>query len=353
MKRILLMVIVFLLTTLPVFGVIATYSTYPLKLESYNSIYMNKYGGTGTNHYQDMMAMHIGRFTIDTQGPKIRSLALISNISNEFEFIGPTTWNPDSTDTLGFHGVAILKYGSALYNSNLNQGNINPINPTNTPMDGIITIDFYLISHNPASIFLPNKNYTHQSGIVGNFSISYSKKNKDFWNTDFDPMPGPNGLPISPQPYLGSGTVTPDVAVPYEDPNVPLFDFSIIEQQESFDLQMAIGNSLALIAKAQVIVSNADASDPCGVTLTFSDGTAHEFFSMSHTEDSELPNISYKIHFDGNILGPGDSVDWVGFVNNTYTKDMFVTGISQTEVDNLVEGTYSDTITIHLTAKDT
>ncbi len=42
MKRILLLISVFVLTTFSVSGVIATYSTYPLKLESYNSIYMNK-----------------------------------------------------------------------------------------------------------------------------------------------------------------------------------------------------------------------------------------------------------------------------------------------------------------------
>jgi hypothetical protein len=137
-----------LLSSLLVAGVIATYSTYPLKLESYNSIYLNKYGGTGTNHYQNMMAMHMGRFTIDTQGQTVRSFALLSNISNEFQFYGPTTWNPNTGNTLGFHGVAILKYGSQLYNSNLNQGNVNPINPTNTPMSGTITIDFYLISYN-------------------------------------------------------------------------------------------------------------------------------------------------------------------------------------------------------------
>jgi len=83
MKRILLLISVFVLTTFSVSGVIATYSTYPLKLESYNSIYMNKYGGTGTNHYQDMKAIHIGRFTIDTQGQMIRSFTLLSNISNE------------------------------------------------------------------------------------------------------------------------------------------------------------------------------------------------------------------------------------------------------------------------------
>lgn len=82
-----------------------------------------------------MMTMHIGRFTIDTQGQMIRSFALLSNISNEFVFRGPTTWNHDSTDTLGFHGVAILKYGSALYNSHLNLGNIKP-NPTYVLMTG-------------------------------------------------------------------------------------------------------------------------------------------------------------------------------------------------------------------------
>lgn len=353
MKKIGVCIALLLLPSFLVFGVIATYSTYPLKLESYNSIYVNKYGGTGTNHYQNMMAMHMGRFTIDTQGQTIRSFALLSNISNEFVFRGPTTWNPNKNDKLGFHGVAILRYGSQLYNSNLNQGNTNPINPTNTAMHGLITIDFFLISHNPDTVFIPERTYTHQSGTVGNFVVSYSTENVDFWNTDFTPVTGADGTPVPQQPYLGSGTVTPDVAVPYEDPTDPVFDFSIVEIQQQFHLHQAYNTAAAYVAKAQVVVSNTQAGNPAGVTLTFSDGTTNEFFSMSHTEEPGLPTIHYKLLFDGNTLGPGGSVDWIGFVNGTYTKDISVTHISQTEVDNLIAGNYSDTITVQLTPKDT
>lgn len=353
MKKLLLLIYLCLLSSLLVAGVIATYSTYPLKLESYNSIYLNKYGGTGTNHYQNMMAMHMGRFTIDTQGQTVRSFALLSNISNEFQFYGPTTWNPNTGNTLGFHGVAILKYGSQLYNSNLNQGNVNPINPTNTPMSGTITIDFYLISYNPDTVFIPESTYTHQSGTVGNFAVSYSSENIDFWNAHFTPVTGPDGQPVPQQPYLDSGTATPIAAVPYEDPTDPIFDFSIIEVQESFKLNKAYGSKRALVAKAQVIVTNADASNPAGVTLTFTNETNTGFFALKHTEDPDLNTIPYKLYFNGVTLDPGDSVDWDGLVNATYIKDIEVTQIPQSYGNNLVAGTYRDTIIVNLTPKDT
>lgn len=354
MKKIGVCIALLLLPSFLVFGVIATYSTYPLKLESYNSIYVNKYGGTGTNHYQNMMAMHMGRFTIDTQGQTIRSFALLSNISNEFVFTGPTTWNPTlTTDILGFHGVAILRYGSQLYNSDLNQGNVNPINPTNSPMNGLITIDFFLISHNPDTVFIPDRTYTHQSGTVGNFVVSYSTENVDFWNTDFTPVNGADGTPVPQQPYLGSGTVTPDVAVPYEDPTDPVFDFSIVEIQQQFDLDKAYNTAAAYVAKAQVVVTNVQAGNPAGVTLTFSSDSTTDFFEMRHTEEQNLEPIGYKLLFDSTIIEPGDSVDWVGFSNATYTKNIYVTQVQEHAVENLVAGTYSDTITVQLTPKDT
>lgn len=354
MKKIVLFTILLLLSSLLVAGVIATYSTYPLKLESYNSIYQNKYGGIGTNHYPNLMAMHIGRFSVDTQGQTIRSFALLSNISNEFIFTGPTSWNPTlTTDQLGFHGVAILKYGSQLTNSNLNQGYTNPIYPTDTPMYGLISIDFYLISYNPDSVFLPDKSYTHMSGIVGDFTVSYSTENVGFWNADFTPVTGTNGLPIPSQPYLGPGTITPDDPVPYVDPTDPIFDFTITDVQGSFVLRDAYDTGTAYVAKAQVIVTNADVSNPCGVTLTFTNQTNTEFFEMRNTEDSNLSTLEYKLFFNGTIIDPGDSVDWVGFVNTTYTKDIFVTQIQKHEVDTLVEGTYYDTIVVTLTPKDT
>lgn len=279
---------------------------------------------------------------------------MLSNISNEFIFTGPTSWNPTlTTDQLGFHGVAILKYGSQLTNSNLNQGYTNPIYPTDTPMYGLISIDFYLISYNPDSVFLPDKSYTHMSGIVGDFTVSYSTENVGFWNADFTPVTGTNGLPIPSQPYLGPGTITPDDPVPYVDPTDPIFDFTITDVQGSFVLRDAYDTGTAYVAKAQVIVTNADVSNPCGVTLTFTNQTNTEFFEMRNTEDSNLSTLEYKLFFNGTIIDPGDSVDWVGFVNTTYTKDIFVTQIQKHEVDTLVEGTYYDTIVVTLTPKDT
>nr|WP_319474187.1 hypothetical protein [uncultured Sphaerochaeta sp.] len=214
MKRKTVLVVFLILPSFLVIGAIASYTTYPLYLESYNTIYLDKYGSSGTNHYPNLMDMHLGRFTVDTQEDTIRSFALHSNISNEFTFRGRTTWSPNKISSLGFHPVAILKYGSKLYNSNLNQGIINPINPTNTPMTGAIFIDFYLVSYNPASVFIENERYTHKSGTAGNFSVSFSSDTIGFWNANLDPVEGENGQPLPELPYLDSGTITPEDEIP-------------------------------------------------------------------------------------------------------------------------------------------
>jgi len=352
-KKKLLLLFLFVLPSFLIAGVKATYTTYPLHLESYNDIYSDVYGGTGTNHYQNLIAMPLGRFTIDTQGETIRTLALLSNISSEFSFRGRTNWNPTTTDSVGFHPVAILKYGSQLYNSNLNQGSTNPINPTNTPMTGVITIDFYLVSHNPASVFIENEQYTHESGTVGTFSVAFSSENIGFWNADFDPVVDENGQPIPEQPYLQSGTITPEEDVPYGDPldNV-LYSFTIINNQDNFDLSSAFGVNKAFIATAQVTLNNANPTEVHGVTLTFTSQTNTDPFRMRLVGGSDSQFIEYKLFFNNRVVVPGNPVDWEGLSNGTFTKDIKVTQIKQSDVEELPEGTYSDTIIVNLTPKD-
>lgn len=351
MKKRMLLTLLLILPSLLAAGVIATYTTYPLHLESYNSIYAGKYEGIGTNHYQDLMAMHMGRCTIDTGGETLQNLALFSNISNEFSFSGRTWWNPQSLTSLGFHAVAILKYESQLYNSNLNQGYKNPINPTDTSMTGDITIDFYLISYNPASVFIENEAYSHTSGTIGTFSVSFSTGDEDFWNAEWEPVVDESNQPIPAQPYLGSGEETPEESVPYGDPKFHS-SFVILNNEEEFDISKAIGKKKAYIATAQVTISNADTTKPCGVRLTFTNQTNTDTFMMRHEDESVSQTIAYKLFFNGSTIDSGDSADWDDLSNGVFSEPIKVTQIKKSDVDNLLEGAYRDTITVTLTPKD-
>jgi hypothetical protein len=350
MKKRMLFTLLIILPSLLIAGVTATYTTYPLHLESYNSIYVDTYEGTGTNHYQNLMAMHMGRCTIDTNGETIKNFALFSNVSNEFTFEGPTKNNPAVDVSIGFHAVAILRYGTQLYNSNLNQGYKNPINPTDTSMTGIITIDFYLISYEPATIFIENANYAHTSGTVGTFSVSYSD-DSNFWNAEWEPVVDENNQPIPAKPYLESGTEIPQNDIPYGDPKFHS-SFVILNNEEEFDISKAIGSNMADLATAKVTISNADTTKPCGVRLTFTNQTNTEHFLMKHENASVSQTIAYKLFFNGSIIDSGDSVDWDGLSNGLFTKDIKVTQIKKSDVDKLLEGTYRDTITVTLTPKD-
>lgn len=354
MKKRMLLILLLSLPSLLVAGVIATYTTYPLHLESYNSIYLDTYEGTGTNHYQGCMAMHMGRYAIDTQGETVTNFALISNISNEFELYGPTKNNENVDVAIGFHPVAIVRYETQLYNSNLNQGYKNPINPTNTSMTGEIIIDFYLVSYEPDSIFIEHVQYAHTKGSFGNFSISFSSDGNDFWNASLTPVSGENNLPIPEQPYLISGATVPEEGVPFGDPTEQvLYSFVILDNVNTFDLAKAINRKRAHLATAQVTISKTKSTKPCGVRLTFTNQTNTNHFMMSHEDESVSQTIEYKLFFNGSTIDPGDSVDWDGLTyGKTFQKDIEVTRIKKRDVDDLLEGLYSDTITVNLTPKD-
>jgi hypothetical protein len=88
--------------------------------KSYDLFYQERYG-KGTNHYHNKMAVPLGRFTINANGQTIYSLTVHSDVSHEFEFVGKTTWDKDVVANVGFHAVGILKYGSQLYKTELNQ----------------------------------------------------------------------------------------------------------------------------------------------------------------------------------------------------------------------------------------
>ncbi|NLK05234.1 MAG: hypothetical protein GX315_02620 [Spirochaetales bacterium] len=353
MKKRMLLILLLSLPSLLVAGVIATYTTYPLHLESYNSIYLDTYEGTGTNHYQGCMAMHMGRYAIDTQGETVTNFALISNISSEFELYGPTKNNVTVDVAIGFHPVAIVRYETQLYNSNLNQGYKNPINPTNTSMTGEIIIDFYLVSYEPDSIFIENVQYAHTKGSFGNFSISFSSDGNDFWNASLTPVSGENNLPIPEQPYLISGSTVPEEGVPFGDPTEQvLYSFAIFNNHESFDITKAFGLDETFIATAQVTLEYADPTKLYAVTLTFTNQTNSDTFMMTHENPSVDQTIGYKLSFNGYTIDPGDSVDWNGLSEGSSNKDIKVTQIKKSDVDKLLEGLYSDTITVNLTPKD-
>lgn len=96
----------------------------------------------------------------------------------------------------------------------------------------------------------------------------------------------------------------------------------------------------------------ADPTKLYAVTLTFTNQTNSDTFMMTHENPSVDQTIGYKLSFNGYTIDPGDSVDWNGLSEGSSNKDIKVTQIKKSDVDKLLEGLYSDTITVNLTPKD-
>lgn len=335
-------------------GITASYIPYPLHLKSYDDFHQERYG-TGTNNYQNLMAIPMGRYTINTNGETIYSIAIHSDISKEFELEGRTTWNPSIIQSIGFHPVAILKTGSTLFNTNLWEGQLNPLNPRNTALSGTITIDFYLISYQAPSVFIPNEKYSLIVGTMGTFYASYLDENISVQSGLNIPFPDTNGNPIAQQPYLDGGLVNPDDKIIYGDPpDQEHYDFRIFNELP-VDITSASGSNKAQVATAQVTLSSADPAKSYGITLTFTNATNTHPFRMTLTDNlPNPPSIAYHLFFNDTLVTtPGDSVDWDDLSNSTFTKHIYITGIDETSAATLPHGSYKDTVYVNITAKDT
>lgn len=334
-------------------AVTATYAATPvLHFQRFNDIYQQRYGGVGGNPFADTLATHIGTFTINTDGTTVRNLSLNSSHDYNFFFSGPR--GNDANASFGFFLGSVVKFANQLWGTSLNQGLRNPIQPSGYAMNGIITVDFYLVSWEGAIYFVEDGSYTHTSGKLPPFSIAFST-GSDYWNASFDPMSVNGGVPGQTLPFLHNGSETfPDEEINYGDPpELVSYSFNIINTQV-IDLADAVGSKRAQVATAQVGVANGDPAKSYGVEVAFTNQDQSSSFKMSLAGQPNATPIPYTLVFNNKMVTPGTPIDWVGLTNNRqFTKAIEVTNISQQTAQQLVAGAYRDTIFICITPKDT
>lgn len=347
-KLLLIVLSIFLLT--PLSGAVeATYQARPvLNFQKFDDIYQQRYGGTGGNPFSGKLATHIGTFTVNTGGATVRNFALNSTHDNNFSFTGPRT---TGAGTFGFHAASVVKYGNGLWGTALYYPPKHPIQPTNHAMNGTVVIDFYLVSWEDASFFVEDGAYTHESGKMPPFSVTFSTTAKDFWSAAFDPMSVNGGTPGQTLPYLYTGTEEfPDEEISYGDPpDLVSYSFTITGQRP-IKLADAFGNKRAEVATANLSLTNADASKSYGVEITFTNAVNTNPFQMVN---DDLAAIPYKLYFNDQIITPGAANDWDGLTNGIHSQPIEVTRIDQNMAQLLPTGTYKDTIYVTITPKDT
>lgn len=347
----LITIALFLLTSL--FGAVeATYQARPaLNFQKFNDIYQQRYGGVGGNPFPGKLATHIGTFTVNTGGATVRNFALNSTHDNNFYFSGPRS---TGTGTFGFVAASVVKYGNKLYGTKLYYPPRHPIQPTNFPMTGTIVIDFYLISWEDDIFFVEDGTYTHTSGKMPPFSVTFSTSQSDFWSASFDPMSVNGGTPGQSLPYLHNGSDTfPDEEIPYGDPpELVNYTFTIINKK-SLNLPDAYGDNKGEVATAQLTLSNGDPNKNYGVTVIFTNQTNTNPFRMVIPDLPNSPSIPYRLYFKNKVVTPGGLNSWDGLSNGVYTETIRVTQVNQTTTEVLPPDTYRDTIVVTIIPNDT
>lgn len=354
-KRTLLLTfaLLFLLSPLLFSAVEASYTAaFPLYLQPYETLHTNLYGG-GSMPFPDEMAIYLGRFTINTGNETVRNFRLVSPISSEFQFTGPLGNNPKQV--IGFRPKAQLVHNGVLATSitDLWHGASNPIEPRNTPLEGIITIDFYLVSYADADEFEEGGYYTHSQGTFGTFALGYSTSTTDFWSASYDPVVGNDGKPLPPLPILATGTDVADDPVQYEDPKPIACQFSIVEMPGDFPINNAVGSNTALVARAELTMLNLSGATTHQIDLTFTNAEQSSQFALKQTNGNPPHTIPYSLLFGSTPIYAGDTTRWEGLINGTQHKDIFITGIDQQDAETALAGTYQDTIYVHITPVDT
>lgn len=357
MNRKILAILIFALLLFPhlLFAAItASYvPNHPLYLQPFNELRTTLYGG-GQNPYQNKMAIYLGRFTIDTGNERIRNIRLTSPIDNNIFFKGPKL-NNTLDQEFGFGAKAIL-HNNGQYKdaSNLWEGLNNPIHPINTYMQGIITIDFFLISDENANFFIPQGTYYHVRGLIGTFSLGYSTTDDRYWDANFNPFVGEDNKPLPDLPFLGSGGNFPDEDIDYDDPPEITYNLTIQEQSDGFTLSDAIGTqNKALVAQAQLTVNHMPQNSTSSVDLAFTSANHSSQFLLSQNLNGDSHTIPYSLIFDTTPVNYGEGVRWGSLHTGLRTKNIYVTNIPAAAAETALSGTYQDTIYVTITPVDT
>ncbi len=227
-----------------------------------------------------------------------------------------------------------------------------------------LKVEFYFVSWEDSSVFVPGELYELYQGVIGTFNLAVSSEGNIWNDTDYIPLVGqtidPNtNEPTSPVPIVGGGsTSTLPNTVPYVNDEHPLqilqYLLSIINVNQ-IDLFRAYGSLKTKVADAQITLINGSPDDSYEVNISFnSSSVVSGRFNLSLDGNQDLYKIPYDLRFNETAVIPGDDIPWedIHYIN-TSEIPIYITNIGQTTVDQAPAGTYSDTITVTIIPVDT
>ncbi len=232
----------------------------------------------------ERLVAKLGTLTFDRGDAPLHDPTLVTiAMGNVFLFEGPISLGeglPYQTDTTPFHLYAVstdtkgTKRAKRLDGSDGNhalqteQGNLN-IDP--------YIVHLYLVSEQNLSRFKFGGDYTlpAEGGTLGGFQIRVGSGG----SSTLAPV---NGSPADTStPILPPGSNSDDPISYGDPPDTVICTFSIINEQP-FELSQAYNDKKAVVATAQISLSNVASGQTYGVTLTF-------------TNASDTPPLSYDL----------------------------------------------------------
>ncbi|MFA6841007.1 MAG: hypothetical protein ACOX6K_01020 [Sphaerochaetaceae bacterium] len=308
---------------------------------------------------------YVGTITFFSSDGQLIAPNLVNvTLTTNFYFTGPVTWWNDSQTN---EPVYTENYSSEFYLYSVvtvnGETQVNPLyegDETQPLVRGNATVNvsqlvvkLYLVSIQEAYRYKPGGTYALTSGSLGSFFLATAESVNNSGGGPYTPIEVNGTAAGTSTPLLASGSATPE-PVPYGDPEeTPVEYLFLIDDDVAFTRSSAYGASSSKVATANLTVSNASSDKTYGVDVVFSNAENGTSFSLHLNGDASLYAIPYVLRFNGEDVVGGTPISWSPVVNGINSKDIYITGISSSTAEAAPAGTYTDTITVTVTPKDT
>lgn len=309
------------------------------------------------------LVAHIGTLVISTEGNQLFSPNLVNiNLSTTFGFTGPITWSNDYLT--GEPIYQPLETFFTLYAVSTAKGvtQANPLwegdgtQPLRTEGGNInvrtLEVKLYLVSDQDYFRYQYGASYPLTTGSMEGFSLGVANNGSGYWEGNSTPISVNGDPPGTTTPMLESGTTQPE-PLPYGPPILQVgYALSIIDENK-FTITNAYGGLSTPIAKASLMLSNAQANGQYGIDVVFSNRAKSPQFTLHLDGNPSLYAIPYTLLFNGQEVEGGKPIRWSNLVSNANYKDIKITKVSAERADMAPAGDYFDTITVTITPLDT
>lgn len=280
--------------------------------------------------------------------------------STSFTFTGPRSGSDQRTFTFYIEAVTYINSSTTpSYREPMTQRVVFLTKGNTVSNISSIKVEFYFVSWENSSVFVPGKEYKLVGGVIGNFNLAESSEGNIWNDPDYilldtqtiDPI---TNEPTNPVPIIGDGpTTTLPKPMPYVDAEHPLPDYQFfIVNETPISLPNAYGPLKTKVADARVSMLNGQSGETYKIHVNFTSINAQpDKFYLYLDGNHNLYGIPYDLDFEGIPVVPGADIPWEGIPSiGPVERSINVTGINKQNAESAPSGTYQDSIYVNVTS---